>query len=166
MRSSCPFGALGRRKLPDCRRGEFPIQRLVLERGHCRRWGPKVQIRSSADAVKLVRDEFAGRAQEEMLMVLLDTAHQVISVLIVGVGGISSVGVDPRLVLGSAVAAGAPKILLAHNHPSGRVDPSADDEAMTGKIAKGAREVGLVLVDHVIVGNDGDYFSFAEHGHL
>ena len=71
----------------------------------------------------------------------------------------------PREVVKRALELHATALILVHNHPSGDPAPSADDQAMTRAIAEAASALGVVLHDHVIIGN-GRWFSFRQSGLL
>lgn len=162
----CPFAEVRASRRPICRRGEIPLQRLSLERARCTPRGPAPTIRRSDDVVELVRGELADRPQEAFLVLHLNSANQAVAIVEVALGSIASVQVDPRLVLGSALAAGVPKLVAVHNHPSGSIEPSVEDEVMTSRLASAARSVGLTLLDHIIVAPHGSHFSFADAGRL
>lgn len=164
--NSCPFGAAPSRRLPSCAPGQLPLQRLTLERGRCRSRGPLPTVHQAEDAVRIVRAEFANRPQESFVILHLNTANQVLAAVEIALGAIGSVMVDPRLVLGSALAAGVPNILLAHNHPSGSVEPSAEDDRLTAALQTAAKAVYVTLLDHVILGENGRFFSYSEAGLL
>ncbi|MDQ3927236.1 MAG: hypothetical protein M3272_09690, partial [Actinomycetota bacterium] len=83
---------------------------------------------------------------------------------LVSVGTLSASLVHPREVFKPAVRASAASVILAHNHPSGKVEPSQEDREVTRRIGEAAEVLGIEVLDHVIVG-DG-YFSMKEHGML
>ena len=70
-----------------------------------------------------------------------------------------------RRVLEEALRASAAAIVLVHNHPSGNPAPSLGDDETTRDLDSGAKLIGLVLIDHVIIGQDGHY-SYADSGRL
>jgi DNA repair protein RadC len=84
---------------------------------------------------------------------------------VVSVGTLTASLVHPREVFRFAVREGAAAILLAHNHPSGDPTPSAEDAAVTDRLAATGRLVGIRVIDHVIVAAEG-YYSFREAGRL
>jgi DNA repair protein RadC len=85
----------------------------------------------------------------------------VLSVRVVGTGGVDSVGAHPRDVFAPAIRAGAAAVVVAHNHPSGDPSPSAEDRAVTDRLSASGRLLGVELLDHVVVG-DARYYSFAD----
>ena len=80
-------------------------------------------------------------------------------------GGITGTVVDIRMVLKEALLANATNIALAHNHPSGNLRPSREDDRLTDKVKQAAKLLDITLIDHVIVTNDG-YYSYQDEGHL
>lgn len=161
----CAFEGTASR-LPKCGGGQFPVQRLRLDRGGCRWEGRAPVISTPGDAVALVRKHFSELPQESVLALHLDSASHVVGAVEIALGTIGSAPVDPRLVLGGALVAGGPRLILIHNHPSGSVEPSADDEQLTTRIQEAAKAVGLALLDSIILGEAGSYFSFEAAGRL
>lgn len=82
----------------------------------------------------------------------------------VSIGSLSSSIVHPRETFKAAILANAAAIILAHNHPSGNVDPSQEDINATTRLYEAGKILGIDVLDHVIIGRDGCYFSFAENG--
>jgi DNA repair protein RadC len=72
--------------------------------------------------------------------------------------------VDPRGVFLPALLANAAAVVVGHNHPSGDPTPSPDDLALCGRLRAAAELVGVALVDFVIIGEGGRYYSFQETG--
>jgi DNA repair protein RadC len=80
-------------------------------------------------------------------------------------GTMNACPVDPREVFATALIARASAIVLAHNHPSGDPEPSAQDVALTAQLSESGRLLGIKVLDHVVVG-DGAYASLLERGQL
>ena len=80
-------------------------------------------------------------------------------------GGIAGTQVDIRLVVREALVRQTPVLAFVHNHPSGNIRPSREDDRLTERISQACRLMDLRLLDHVIVA-DGDYFSYRENGKL
>jgi DNA repair protein RadC len=80
-------------------------------------------------------------------------------------GGITESTVDIRLLLRHALVAGAPNVILAHNHPSGNPQPSRQDDELTKRLNQACHAVQLRLLDHIIIG-DNTYYSYADEGKL
>ena len=121
-------------------------------------------ISSPADVERLLRGRIANLDRENFVVVLLNTKNEVIETSTVSVGTLSASLVHPREVFKPAVRASAASVILAHNHPSGKVEPSREDREVTRRLGEAAGILGIEVLDHVIVG-DG-YFSMKEHGML
>jgi len=121
-------------------------------------------ISSPADVDGLLRGRIANLDREHFVVVLLNTKNEVIEAPTISVGTLSSSLVHPREVFKPAIRASAASVVLAHNHPSGRVEPSREDREVTGRVAEAGGIIGIEVLDHVIVGEG--YFSMKEHGML
>jgi len=121
-------------------------------------------ISSPADVERLLRGRIANLDRENFVVVLLNTKNEVIETSTVSVGTLGASLVHPREVFKPAVRASAASVILAHNHPSGKVEPSREDREVTRRLGEAADILGMEVLDHVIVG-DG-YFSMKEHGML
>ena len=118
-------------------------------------------IKSPGDLAQIVR-RFLGQADREVfLTVNLSTANTVNSIHIVSVGTLDRAIVHPREVFKAAILSNAANIALAHNHPSGELNPSQEDIAMTKQIVQSGELLGIKVLDHVIVAGDR-YLSFLE----
>jgi DNA repair protein RadC len=121
-------------------------------------------VSSPADVERLLRGRIANLDRENFVVVLLNTKNEVIETSTVSVGTLGASLVHPREVFKPAVRASAASVILAHNHPSGKVEPSREDREVTRRLGEAAEILGIEVLDHVIVG-DG-YFSMKEHGML
>jgi DNA repair protein RadC len=121
-------------------------------------------LTSSAAVAARMGPHLAALDHEEMWVVCLDGKNQVRAARRVAQGGLHSCTVMPRDILRSALYEAATAIVLCHNHPSGDPLPSAEDLAMTRRIADGGAMVGVPLVDHVIVVPSGRYSSMLDLG--
>ena len=126
------------------------------------------KIASPREAVEILRthwDEGKIELLEQFKLLLTNRANKVLGLFNVSSGGISGVEVDPRLVFVAALKAGASGMILAHNHPSGNLEPSQPDRDLTKKMSQGCKLLDIVVLDHVILTAEG-YFSFADEGIL
>ena len=135
-------------------------KRLLLETK-----GPKAKFNSSADAHDYFRVKMSDMPHEECHLLLLNVKNQFMGHHVVSRGGISESSVDVRLVLRHALIAGAPNLILAHNHPSGNPMPSRQDDDLTMRLQKACQTMGLRLLDHIIIGDDS-YYSYADEGRV
>lgn len=111
-------------------------------------------VRTSADIAAVATPRIGRARTEQVLLVLLDGGHRVCRVLTVASGGATSSVVPVREVLSLALRHDAVAIALAHNHPSGSVEPSADDVTVTDRLRSAAHQVGLRFLDHVVISGD------------
>ena len=121
-------------------------------------------ISSPADVDSLLRGRIANLDRENFVAVLLNTKNEVIEFPTISVGTLSASLVHPREVFKPAIRASAASVVMAHNHPSGKVQPSREDREVTKRLVNTAEIIGIEVLDHVILG-DG-YFSMKEHGKL
>jgi DNA repair protein RadC len=135
----------------------------MLELGR-RRWGREARIRSPEDAYKLVR-HYADRRQEHFLCISLNGAYEVLAVRVVTVGLVNKTIVHPREVFSDPLQDRASAVCVAHNHPSGNLKPSEEDNDITIKLKTAADILGLFFLDHIIFSLEG-YVSYRQSGLL
>lgn len=102
---------------------------------------------------------------EECHVLLLNNNLKAIATKLISRGGITGTAVDVRLILREALFVNATHIVLCHNHPSGSLRPSRDDDNLTQKVDNAAQTMDIHLIDHLIFTNDG-YYSYQEQGRL
>jgi DNA repair protein RadC len=124
-----------------------------------------LQILHSRDVVNLMQDKIAHLDHEEFWAIYLNQANRILHTCNISRGGISSTGVDTRIIMQEAVLNKATQIILCHNHPSGSVRPSRADIQLTEKLHHAAELMDLILVDHIIIHKER-YYSFVEEGRL
>lgn len=107
--------------------------------------------------------KFVGRTNEALMMVSIDNKNKIISCSVVAEGTVDSAKVSRRKIMEEAMKVKATRVILAHNHPCGVAVPSSEDVVMTKEIGRLFAQVGIELVDHIIVAND-DYVSMAASG--
>ncbi|RMG82544.1 MAG: JAB domain-containing protein [Bacteroidetes bacterium] len=125
----------------------------------------KIPVTSSRHAYETVQPFLSDLPHEEFYVIYLNRKNEVIAVKNISKGGIAATVVDVRLILKNAIELLATQIILAHNHPSGKTDPSANDYQITRKIKEAAKLLDIQLLDHIIVG-ENTYYSFADHNDL
>ena len=121
------------------------------------------------DSPKIVRDFLScklGHQSREVFAVLyLNAQHELIEYVEEFFGTLSVTSVYPRELVKRALALNAGAVVLAHNHPSGKPEPSAADEALTRSLSKALSMVDVRMLDHIVVAG-GQFVSFAERGLL
>lgn len=120
------------------------------------------RISCPSDFFPLVRHR-ADRKQECFVCASLNGAHEVIKIRVISKGLVNRTVVHPREVFADAITDRACAVAVAHNHPSGKLDPSPEDIEITRKLRKAGEVLGIPLIDHIVFSDSG-YFSFVEHG--
>jgi DNA repair protein RadC len=122
------------------------------------------KIETPADLLPHVR-HYADRKQEHFLCASINGANEILNIRVVSIGLIDRSPVHPREVFADALADRAVAVIVAHNHPSGGVEPSHSDIQITAQLKAAGEILGIALLDHIIF-NRTDYFSFLEAGRL
>ena len=121
-----------------------------------------VKITIAQDILHLVAD-IAGKQQEYLVCISLNGANEVIEKRVVTIGLLDKTPVHPREVFADVISDRAAAVILAHNHPSGDLQPSEADRRTHDQLTEAARILGLRIVDNIILTKKG-YFSFQEAG--
>ena len=124
------------------------------------------KISSPTDVGDYIEKVFnlSSQAEEVMVMLVLDTKNNVIGAFEVSRGSLNSSIVHPREVFKRALLLNGASIILAHNHPSGDTTPSREDIDVTKRLVEGGNILGIEVLDHLIIGDNGRYRSFREMG--
>lgn len=122
-------------------------------------------VRDSRSIYNLMSPGLGRLNHEEFWIVLLSRSNKVIKKKNISVGGTSATVVDVKIILKEAVDQLASSLILVHNHPSGNLNPSPEDDRLTMKIKDAARLFDICLLDHLIIA-DRNYFSYADEGRL
>ena len=125
----------------------------------------KIKVNSSAIAYKLLKSKLSDLSHEEFWVIYLSRNNSVIKLECISKGGVSGTVVDTKLIMKPGIECLASAIILAHNHPSGNLQPSQQDISLTKKIKEVSLYLDIILQDHIIIG-DQAYFSFADEGIL
>ena len=133
----------------------------LLEFGR-RKWASGQRIRSPGDIFTLIRHH-ADKRQERFLCLSLNGAHEVLAVRIVTIGLVNRTIVHPREVFADPILDRASAIVVAHNHPSGSLQPSVEDDEITHRLKIAADILGIGFLDHLIF-SEKFYFSYRQKG--
>lgn len=125
----------------------------------------KSKITSSQSVFELLQPIIGDLPHEEFWIVYLNNSNKVIQSSQLSRGGITGTLVDVRLVMKTAIQLNATGIILAHNHPSGTLNPSEADKQITKKLKTAGENLDIKILDHLIV-TDKEYYSFADEGIL
>ena len=129
---------------------------------------PRV-MESLDQCAEFLRAYFIGRSSETVFLLSLDARCNVIGCRMISEGSVNSAPLTPRMVVEAAINTRASSVVMAHNHPSGIAVPSEDDAQLTSRIVQALKSVDVILVDHIVFGNDDDYVSMAQsprHAHI
>lgn len=102
---------------------------------------------------------------ESAFVILLNKNLQSIGYAKIATGGVTECAMDVRIIAKFAVESLATAVIIAHNHPSGSLTPSRDDDGVTYQIKKGLDTLRIHLLDHIIITED-DYYSYRENGRI
>ena len=125
----------------------------------------KPKISSSRDAFDLLKSDLMDLPKEEFWVLCLNRANRLMKKKRVSEGGVSGTVADPKIIFKLALDELASGIIVAHNHPSGNLQPSQNDIDLTKKLKEAGKFLEISLLDHVIVANQ-KYLSFADEGML
>ena len=124
-----------------------PLERTVIE--------------DPAVAAAALSNDLMWQAQERFAVLLLDIKHRLIGTQVITIGTATETLAHPRDIFREVIRQGAVRLIVAHNHPSGNVEPSPEDIVLTRQLLAGAQFLGIPLLDHLILGN-GDHLSLRQ----
>lgn len=125
-------------------------------------YNSKIKFNNSLDIFNYYRNDFIGEKQEHFYILLFDTKMNLIKKEEIFRGTVDNVNVHPREVFNIAIKESASFIIVMHNHPSGDTAPSKEDIEMTNTLIKTANIIGIKLLDHIIISNEGYYSFYSE----
>jgi DNA repair protein RadC len=120
-----------------------------------------IEVRGPGKVADLFIEEFKYLKIEKFAVVFLDTKNQIMSWEVISVGSLNASIVHPREVFNKAIKKSAASVILVHNHPSGKTNPSREDIDITNRLIEAGKIVGINVLDHIIVGHNC-YYSFKE----
>ena len=154
----CKYNGIGEAKaitiIAACELGKRRQHEKVKERK---------KISTSQDIYEYMHPIMQDLNTEEAWVLLMNQNFKLIKSARISRGGITETSVDVRIIIKEAVLANATVIALCHNHPSGNIEPSAEDNRITEKVRMACKTMRLHFLDHVIV-TDGGYYSFHDNG--
>ncbi len=125
----------------------------------------KKKISCSRDAFEVMQEILSDNYYESFAILCLNRANKIINRKIISEGGFAGTVADPKKIFRIALEKTASSIILAHNHPSGNIQPSEADIKLTKKLVEAGKHLDLPVFDHIITGDDS-YYSFADEGVL
>lgn len=123
------------------------------------------QIRQASDAYSYIKQYVENLPTEEFWVMFLKRDNSVRMAECVSAGGTSATYVEPKLVVKRALDYLAAGVILVHNHPSGNLKPSQQDDILTHRIKEACKLLDIAVLDHLIVTASG-FYSYAEEGRL
>ena len=123
----------------------------------------KDKITSSKDAFEIIHAAIDDFKFEEFWLLLMNNSNGVQKKIKISEGGVSQTIADPKKIFKFALENTASAIIVAHNHPSGKLQPSDEDIKLTKKLKEAGNLLDIKVLDHLIIG-DNNYFSFADEG--
>jgi DNA repair protein RadC len=128
----------------------------------------RTKITCSRDCYNLLKENWNSDTLEffeEFKVLLLNRSNAILGILPLSKGGISGTVTDTRIIMAAALKSNASGLIVAHNHPSGNLNPSESDNKITQKIKSAGELMDIQLLDHLIITAE-DYYSFADQGIL
>lgn len=125
----------------------------------------RIQVTDSKQVFDYIKYDLWDLEHEEFWIITLNRAKRITGKFQISYGGTSSTDVDLKILLKTALQQLAECIIAVHNHPSGNLTPSRQDDILTENIRKGCVAIGIPLIDHIIVTRNG-YYSYLDNGKL
>ena len=143
------------------------FQRIVLVKESAHRYNINRKISEPADAVAAFNAVFHmnEESQELFAVLFLNVRNVIVGVHLISRGSVDAAVAHPREIFKAALLHNASNILVAHNHPSGDVNPSREDDVLTKQLTKSGSILGIPVLDHVIIGDDS-FYSYREANRL
>ncbi|MBD0336476.1 MAG: DNA repair protein RadC [Cyanobacteria bacterium Co-bin13] len=121
----------------------------------------KTVVDDPAIAAAALSHEMMWQAQERFAVLLLDIKHRLLGTKVITIGTATETLAHPREIFREVIRQGAVRCIVAHNHPSGSLEPSPEDISLTRQLLSGAQVLGVPVLDHLIIGN-GDFRSLRQ----
>jgi DNA repair protein RadC len=125
----------------------------------------KNKITCSKDIYKQIRPYFMGHVIEQFYVMALSRSNKIIKIKMMSSGGTAGTVVDTKVIFKWLLSVNAQCFIVAHNHPSNQIFPSKQDLTVTDRIVRSGNDLDLVLLDHLIIGEES-FYSFADNGRL
>jgi DNA repair protein RadC len=122
-------------------------------------------IDDPAVAAAALSHDLMWQSQERFAVLLLDVKHRLLGTQVITIGTATETLAHPREIFREVLRQSATRLIVAHNHPSGNVEPSQEDLTLTRQLLAGAQFLGIPLLDHLILGN-GNFLSLRQTTNL
>jgi len=117
--------------------------------------GPGKPVQTPEEAYKSMQSKLSGKKKEHFYVLCLNTRGRVNDTRQVSIGNLDSSLVHPREVFKDAISTYASTVIFVHNHPSGDLEPSAEDIHLTKRLVEAGELLGIPVIDHIIVSDKG-----------
>lgn len=144
---------------------EYATEVVRLKQVVCESSLPILTVGSSFQLGQWLEDEIGNESQEVLVLVCLNTKNKIISYSVVARGALNQSIAHPRDIFQRALLSNSARIIVAHNHPSGVLEPSKNDITFTERVKNAGEILGIELLDHLIV-SENSYYSFREENML
>jgi len=124
-----------------------------------------LSLNSTLEVADYLTFRLRSAPTEQMLVLFLDSSNRLVRDEVMSIGSVSSVECPSRAIIALALELGATRLILAHNHPSGRSEPSPEDRRATADLIRAASLFDIKVLDHFVIG-DGEIASFRQMGLL
>jgi DNA repair protein RadC len=121
----------------------------------------KTVVDDPSVAAAALSHELMWQTQERFAVLFLDIKHRILGMKVITIGTATETLAHPRDIFREIIRQGATRAIVAHNHPSGNLDPSQEDIALTRQLLEGANILGIPLLDHLILGH-GEFCSLRQ----
>ncbi len=129
------------------------------------RYRHKLRLSDAATVADYYMERLRHEKQERVIVGMFDSNCNLIADRLMTIGSATAAFVSPREIFMEALRHQAVQVIVLHNHPSGSPQPSGQDDAVTARLAKCGHMIGILLADHIIIG-DQAYYSYREHGKM
>lgn len=127
---------------------------------------PQRRIRVAGDVVELFLSFLQETDREQFFLLCLNAKNEPTAIHTVSIGSLDSSICHPRETFKIAILSNASSLIVAHNHPSGDPTPSREDISVTKTLTQAGKLLGIPVLDHIIVGSEGTYYSLKEKGDM
>lgn len=139
---------------------------LLIAEASMAEYMPLDKVIDAGDVVRIALPLIFGQITEHLIILCVNRRQQLLAHKVISVGGQAAAIVEPRTLFRYAIEHNAAAIILCHNHPSGDPCASAEDIQVTEKISRLGTQLGIPLLDHVIVCDDGNFTSMLNRGQM
>lgn len=122
----------------------------------------KIKIQTPGDLAKILTEEMRHLKTEVLKLVILNNSNEILKIQNITEGNSNMVAADAKNILSEVIKMQAPKIILAHNHPSGNPEPSQSDINFTTRIKQASEILGIQMLDHIIIAGEAYTSIFYE----